>query len=93
MAAIARALMSRPRLLLLDEPSLGLAPRVVQGVFEVVAEISKQGVTILLVEQNLHQALAISERGYVLETGRIVREGPSADLAEDGSIRSAYLGL
>ncbi len=93
MAAIARALMSRPRLLLLDEPSLGLAPRVVQEVFEVVAEISKQGVTILLVEQNLHQALAISERGYVLETGRIVREGRSADLAADESIRSAYLGL
>jgi branched-chain amino acid transport system ATP-binding protein len=93
MAAIARALMSRPRLLLLDEPSLGLAPRVVQEVFDVVAEISKQGVTILLVEQNLHQALARSERGYVLETGRIVREGRSADLAADESIRSAYLGL
>ncbi len=93
MAAIARALMSRPRLLLLDEPSLGLAPRVVQEVFEVVEKISKQGVTILLVEQNLHQALAISERGYVLETGRIVREGRSADLAADESIRSAYLGL
>ena len=93
MAAIARALMSRPRLLLLDEPSLGLAPRVVQEVFEVVEEISRQGVTILLVEQNLHQALAISERGYVLETGRIVREGRSADLAADPSIRSAYLGL
>ena len=93
MAAIARALMSRPRLLLLDEPSLGLAPRVVKEVFEVVEEISKQGVTILLVEQNLHQALAISERGYVLETGQIVREGRSADLAADESIRSAYLGL
>jgi branched-chain amino acid transport system ATP-binding protein len=93
MAAIARALMSRPRLLLLDEPSLGLAPRVVQEVFEVVEEISKQGVTILLVEQNLHQALGISQRGYVLETGRIVKAGRSQDLAADPSIRSAYLGL
>ena len=70
-----------------------LAPRVVQEVFEVVEKISKQSVTILLVEQNLHQALAISKRGYVLETGRIVREGRSADLAADESIRSAYLGL
>ena len=93
MAAIARALMTRPRLLLLDEPSLGLAPRVVQEVFEVVERISKEGVTILLVEQNLHQALAIADRGYVLETGRIVREGPSVELAADESIRSAYLGL
>lgn len=93
MVAIARALLSRPRLLLLDEPSLGLAPRVVQEVFQAVSEISKEGVTILLVEQNLHQALSISERGYVLETGRIVREGLSPDLAADESIRSAYLGL
>ena len=91
--AIARALMSRPRLLLLDEPSLGLAPRVVQEVFEVVERISREGVTILLVEQNLHRALAISDRSYVLETGRIVREGSSAALAADESIRSAYLGL
>jgi branched-chain amino acid transport system ATP-binding protein len=93
MAAIARALMSRPRLLLLDEPSLGLAPLVVQEVFAVVREISERGVTILLVEQNLHQALAISRRGYVLETGRIVKEGRSQDLAADPSIRAAYLGL
>ena len=93
MAAIGRALMSRPRLLLLDEPSLGLAPVIVQEVFGVVRKISQDGVTILLVEQNLHQALAVSRRGYVLETGKIVKEGRSQDLASDTSIRAAYLGL
>lgn len=93
MVAIGRALMSRPRLLLLDEPSLGLAPVVVQEVFGVVQRVSQDGVTILLVEQNLHQALALARRGYVLETGRIVKEGTSEELASDPSIRSAYLGL
>jgi len=93
MTAIGRALMSRPRLLLLDEPSLGLAPVVVQEVFNVVRRISQDGVTILLVEQNLHQALALARRGYVLETGRIVKEGMSNDLRSDASIRAAYLGL
>jgi len=93
MVAIGRALMSRPRILLLDEPSLGLAPVVVQEVFEVIRRIRDDGVTILLVEQNLHQALALASRGYVLETGKIVREGRSQDLASDRSIRTAYLGL
>ena len=93
MAAIGRSLMSRPRLLLLDEPSLGLAPVVVQEVFDVVRQISKEGVTILLVEQNLHQALALAHRGYVLETGKIVKEGTGKELASDASIRAAYLGL
>ena len=92
MLAMARALMSRPRLLLLDEPSLGLAPLVVHTIFEAIDEIRGEGTTILLVEQNAHAALKHSDRAYVLETGRIVMEGPSAELAADPRIKEAYLG-
>jgi branched-chain amino acid transport system ATP-binding protein len=92
MLAMARALMSRPRLLLLDEPSLGLAPLVVHTIFEAIDEIRHKGTTILLVEQNAHAALKHSDRAYVLETGRIVMEGPSKELAADPRIKEAYLG-
>ena len=93
MLAIARALMARPKLLMLDEPSLGLAPLLVADLFRVVREINAQGVTVLLVEQNVHQALQIAHRAYVLETGRIIREGTARDLLADPSIKEAYLGL
>jgi len=92
MLAMGRALMSRPRLLLLDEPSLGLAPLVVHTIFEAIEEIRGEGTTILLVEQNAHAALGHSDRAYVLETGNIVMEGPSAELAADPRIKEAYLG-
>ncbi len=92
MLAIARALMARPRLLLLDEPSLGLAPRLVREIFGVIERINRDGVTVLLVEQNARQALALAARGYVLETGRVAVAGPSAELAADPRIRAAYLG-
>jgi len=92
MVAIGRALMAMPRLLLLDEPSLGLAPQIVDQVFEVVAAIHAEGVAVLLVEQNIVQAFAIAARAYVLEQGRIVAEGAPADLARDARIREAYLG-
>jgi branched-chain amino acid transport system ATP-binding protein len=92
MLAMARALMSRPRLLLLDEPSLGLAPLVVHTIFEAIDEIRGEGTTILLVEQNAHAALKHSDRAYVLETGRIVMEGPSKEFAADPRIKEAYLG-
>ena len=92
MLAFARGLMSRPRLLLLDEPSLGLAPRLVRETFEVVESLRRRGTTILMVEQMARQALRASDRAYVLEHGRIVREGPSADLLEDPSLLGAYLG-
>ena len=92
MLAIARALMSRPRLLLLDEPSLGLAPLFVHTIFAAIDEINKEGTTILLVEQNANAALKHSHRGYVLETGSIVMEGPSAKLANDPRVKEAYLG-
>jgi branched-chain amino acid transport system ATP-binding protein len=93
MLAIARALMTRPRLLLLDEPSLGLAPRLVREIFAVVRRINADGVAVLLVEQNARAALSLAARGYVLETGRVVAAGRSADLATDPRIRAAYLGL
>jgi len=92
MLAIGRALMSNPRLLMLDEPSLGLAPLVVHTIFEAVDEIKSKGTTILLVEQNAHAALGHSDRAYVLETGRIVMEGSSKELAADPGIKEAYLG-
>jgi len=92
MLAIGRALMSRPRLLLLDEPSMGLAPVLVERIFEVIREINKQGTTILLVEQNANVALEIATRGYVLETGTIVNSAPAAELREDPAVREAYLG-
>ena len=93
MLAIARALMTRPRLLLLDEPSLGLAPRLVREIFRVVRTINADGVAVLLVEQNARAALAVAARGYVLETGRVVASGPASELALDPRIRAAYLGL
>jgi len=92
MLAIGRALMARPRLLLLDEPSMGLAPVIVEQIFDTVQRINGQGVTILLVEQNAAMALAIAGRGYVLETGGIVLEGPAAALADNPDVRRAYLG-
>ncbi|GAB6061517.1 ABC transporter ATP-binding protein [Deferrisoma palaeochoriense] len=92
MLAIARALMARPRLLLLDEPSLGLAPLLVQEIFEVVGRIHREGTTVLLVEQNARMALQVAQHAYVLETGRVVREGTARDLLEDPRVREAYLG-
>jgi branched-chain amino acid transport system ATP-binding protein len=92
MLAIGRALMSRPRLLLLDEPSLGLAPLLVHSIFTAIDEINKEGTTILLVEQNANAALKHSHRAYVLETGTIVMDGPSAELAADRRVKEAYLG-
>jgi branched-chain amino acid transport system ATP-binding protein len=92
MLAIARAVMSRPRLLLLDEPSLGLAPLIVRNIFAVIRELHEQGVTILLVEQNAHLALQYADRGYVLEAGRMTISGSAAALANDDRVRQAYLG-
>ncbi len=92
MLALARALIARPRLLLLDEPSLGLAPRIVQSIFRVLAEINREGTTILLVEQNARLALRLSNRAYVLETGQIQMQGPSPELAASDAIAKAYLG-
>ena len=91
--AIGRALMQRPSLLMLDEPSVGLAPRMVAVVFELVARIRAGGVSVLLVEQNVRQALALADRGYVLENGRIVLQGAGAELIEHPKVRRAYLGL
>jgi branched-chain amino acid transport system ATP-binding protein len=92
MLAVGRAMMSRPRLLLLDEPSLGLAPLLVKEIFNVIQRIRERGVTVLLVEQNAHMSLAISDRAYVLETGRIVMTGVAKELARDPRIKAAYLG-
>lgn len=92
MLAIGRALMSRPRLLLLDEPSMGLAPMFIAQIFEIIKEIQKQGVTILLVEQNAAKALSVADRAYVLETGNISMVGTGAELLNDPAVRKAYLG-
>ena len=92
MLAIARALMARPRLLLLDEPSLGLAPRLTREIFRVIERINAGGVTVLLVEQNARRALAVAGRGYVLETGAVTHEGGAAAIAGDPRVREAYLG-
>ena len=93
MLAIARALMARPKLLLLDEPSLGLAPIIVENIFEVILQINKEGTTVLLVEQNAQMALQIAHRGYVLETGLVTMSGKSSDLLEDPKVQAAYLGM
>ena len=92
MLAIGRALMARPRLILFDEPSLGLAPTVVETTFAIIAEIRRQGTTVLMVEQNAYLALQMADRGYVMETGRIVLSGAARDLMADASVRRAYLG-
>ena len=92
MLAIARALLARPKLLLLDEPSLGLAPLVVSHIFRIIREINREGTTVLLVEQNVRQALKVSHFAYVLETGKIVHEGFSPELLDDPKIRESYLG-
>ncbi|PIP89696.1 MAG: ABC transporter ATP-binding protein [Bdellovibrionales bacterium CG12_big_fil_rev_8_21_14_0_65_38_15] len=92
MLAIARAYMAKPKLLLLDEPSLGIAPILVQAIFDAIVEINKSGMTVLLVEQNAYAALKIAHRGYVLTTGEIAMQGPSAELISNEEIRKAYLG-
>ncbi|HEY7254060.1 MAG TPA: ABC transporter ATP-binding protein [Methylomirabilota bacterium] len=92
MLAIARALMTRPRLLLLDEPSLGLAPVVIASIFDMIASLARDGVTVLLVEQNAAEALRLAHRAYVLETGRVVLEGKASDLLQHERVREAYLG-
>lgn len=92
MLAIARALMARPKLLLLDEPSMGLAPLLVQKIFDTLVRLREQGLTLLLVEQNARAALKIADRGYVLETGRVVLEGSAAELLDDQEVKRAYLG-
>ena len=93
MLAIARSLMSKPKLLMLDEPSLGLAPILVDETIDTIAEINEEGMTILLVEQNVQEALEIAHRAYVLEEGRITQTGTPSDLVNDERIRSAYLGM
>jgi branched-chain amino acid transport system ATP-binding protein len=92
MLAIGRALMANPRLMLLDEPSMGLAPILVEDIFRTIQEINKEGTTVLLVEQNALMALSVAHRGYVMETGTIVLEGPAADLRENPQVKAAYLG-
>lgn len=92
MLAVGRALMSKPKLIMMDEPSLGLAPLIVNGIFEIIKEINKQGTTILLIEQNANKALKIADMGYVLETGTITIEGPGKELLIDQRIKDAYLG-
>jgi branched-chain amino acid transport system ATP-binding protein len=93
MLAIGRALMARPRLLMLDEPSLGLAPIIVKEIFRIIGEINRSGTTVLLVEQNTRQALVLSRRGYVLENGRVVLEGSGAELLGNEHVKRAYLGM
>lgn len=92
MLAVARALMSRPKLIMMDEPSLGLAPLIVKGIFDIIREINRQGVTILLIEQNANMALRTADIGYVMETGRITMTGSGKELLADEKVRAAYLG-
>ena len=92
MVAIGRALMANPRVLLLDEPSLGLAPLIVQQIRDIIVEVNQQGTSVLLVEQNAAMALAIADHGYILEHGHVVRDGPAAELREDKDIQEFYLG-
>jgi branched-chain amino acid transport system ATP-binding protein len=92
MLAIARALMNKPSMIVLDEPSLGLSPLFVTSVLDAIKQLNKEGLSILLVEQNVHHALEMSHRGYIIETGRIVREGSSSELLNDDQIQAAYLG-
>ena len=92
MLAVGRALMSRPKLMMLDEPSLGLAPLVVQDIFSIIREINRQGVTVLLIEQNANMALKVADYAYVLETGRVVMDGTGAELLTNERVRNAYLG-
>lgn len=92
MLAMGRALMSRPKLLLLDEPSMGLAPLLIKEIFNIIVDINKSGTTVLLVEQNANMALSIANRAYVLETGRITLSGKAQDLAASEDVRKAYLG-
>lgn len=93
MLAIGRALMSRPCLLLLDEPSMGLAPKIVEDIFKIITQINKEGTTVLLVEQNAHMALSIADRGYVLETGKIVLKDSAENLLKNKGVQKAYLGI
>ena len=92
MLAMGRALMSKPKLLMLDEPSMGLAPILVEQIFEIIESLNKAGTTILLVEQNAQMALSVAHRGYVLETGRVVISGTGEELLRDDAVRKAYLG-
>ena len=92
MLAVGRALMSRPKLLMMDEPSLGLAPLIVKGIFDIIREVNRQGVTILLIEQNANMALKIADRAYVMETGSVTMEGTGRELLENEQIKAAYLG-
>ena len=92
MLAVGRALMSRPKLMMMDEPSLGLAPLIVKGIFEIIREINRQGVTILLIEQNANMALHTADMAYVLETGRLIIEGTGKDLLKNETVKKAYLG-
>ena len=92
MLAVGRALMSKPKVIMMDEPSLGVAPIIVQGIFDIIKEINRQGVTVLLIEQNANMALHIADIGYVLETGRITMTGPGKELLQDENVKKAYLG-
>jgi branched-chain amino acid transport system ATP-binding protein len=93
MLAIARGLMGNPKVMLLDEPSLGLSPLLVKNIFQIIKEINKQGTTILLVEQNVYQSLHITHRAYVLETGRVVLSGTGAELLDNAHVKKAFLGM
>ena len=92
MLAVGRALMSRPKVMMMDEPSLGLAPLIVRDIFSIIKEVNKQGVTILLIEQNANMALKTAHMGYVMETGRITMSGPGQELLVNEDVRKAYLG-